>query len=147
MNLCGSSRLDTQRYHTSTAEMPSVCSSGSKFVHFKKRRSVCRWVVWATMLTVLKDQIYCRFWTEKNKLKVLVLKGHLLILSIYNSWVKIFITLLPMGYFWIFCWEGALPVTFTTFFSPRERKFQVIFLFTLFIDALNLFPGYHRKFQ
>ncbi|KAF6095160.1 hypothetical protein HJG60_012127 [Phyllostomus discolor] len=122
--------------------MPLMCSSRPAFVHFEKRGSVCRWVVWATTLTVLKDQICCDFGLKKKKtkLKLLLLKDHLLILNIYNSWVKIFITLLPIGYFWVFCFEGAVPS-----FFPNEKISG--YLFTLFLDALNTFPGYLRKCQ
>lgn len=66
-----------------------------------------------TTLTVLKDQIYPRFFfgLKRQYIKSLVLKDHLLTLNIYNSWIKIFISLLSIGYL-----EGASPVIFTTFF-------------------------------
>lgn len=66
-----------------------------------------------TTLTVLKDQIYPRFFLglKRQYIKSLVLKDHLLTLNIYNSWIKIFINLLSIGYL-----EGASSVIFTTFF-------------------------------
>lgn len=66
-----------------------------------------------TTLTVLKDQIYPRFFLglKRQSIKSLVLKDHLFTLNIYNSWIKIFINLLSIGYL-----EGASPVIFTIFF-------------------------------
>ena len=45
-----------------------------------------------TTLTVLKDQIYSQilYALKKQDIKTLALKDYLLILNIYNSWVKIY---------------------------------------------------------
>lgn len=55
----------------------------------------------STTLTVLKDQIYSQipYALKKQDIKTLALKDYLLILNIYNSWVKIYY------YQWAVFWD------------------------------------------